>query len=113
MIMTTWKNIISETDFHNIVEASHTKPQIIFKDSVTCGISAHAKHRLNEDLEIMAEKADLNYLDLLSFRPISALIAEELDVRHQSPQIIVVKDGKATYSVTHHAIEPGKVAENI
>lgn len=111
--MTTWKNIKTESDFHDLLKASHSRPQIIFKDSVTCGISAHAKHRLNDDLDIMAEKADLNYLDLLSYRSISNLIAEELNVRHQSPQIIVVKGGSATYSVTHHAIEPGKVAENI
>jgi len=102
--MKDWKDVRTEADFHKIVEESAIKPQIIFKDSITCGISAHAKERLKDGYSLIEGKADFNYLDLLSYRPISNLIAKELMVTHQSPQIIVLKDKKVVYTSSHHAI---------
>lgn len=107
--MKNWKDIKSVEDFHEIVEKSKNRTQIIFKDSTTCGISAYAKERLDLGTAKLEEKADFNYLDLLAYRSISNLIAEELDIRHQSPQILVLRDGKLVHSVTHHSIEPDKI----
>jgi bacillithiol system protein YtxJ len=109
--MKNWLPVKSEEDFYTIVENSATKAQIIFKDSMTCGISAHAKERLKDGYSLLEGKADFNYLDLLSFRPISALIAKELMVTHQSPQIVVLKDKKVVYTASHHAINPASIAE--
>lgn len=109
--MDNWKLIKSEADIATIVEASNTKPQIIFKDSRTCGISAFAKERLQKGNEAMTSKADFNYLDLLALRSVSSFIASELNVIHQSPQIIVLKGGEVVHSVTHHSIDPKKIAK--
>lgn len=111
--MNNWIPIKSEEDFHNIVAASGQKPQIIFKDSTTCGISAHAKERLIDGYSQIAEKADFHYLDLLTFRPVSNLIAQELTVTHQSPQIIVLKDKQVAYTSSHHAINPASIAMHL
>jgi bacillithiol system protein YtxJ len=46
----------------------------------------------------------------LKYRSLSSFIASELNVIHQSPQIIVLKDGKVVHTVTHHSIEPLKIA---
>ena len=46
--MKNWKNISTEEDVNKILEASEDKPQIIFKDSISCGISAYAKERLTD-----------------------------------------------------------------
>ncbi len=108
-----WITINSEEDFYHILEDSLNKPQIIFKDSLTCGISAHAKERLKDGFDKIEGKADFHYLDLLALRPISALIAEELGVTHQSPQIIVVKDKKPVYTSSHHAIDPADIAKHL
>lgn len=111
--MDNWEQIKTNEDVLAIIEKSKTKTQIIFKDSTTCGISAYAKERIIGGNDLLVSKADFNYLDLLALRPVSAFIAEELNVIHQSPQIIVVKDGKATHSVTHHSIHPEKIAAEL
>jgi bacillithiol system protein YtxJ len=109
--MKDWITIESEADFYKIIEDSTNKPQIIFKDSITCGISAHAKERLMEGYSLLEGKADFYYLDLLSFRSISNFIAQTLLVTHQSPQIIILKDKKVIHTSSHHAISPANIAK--
>ena len=111
--MESWKKITSDEDVRAIVEKSHEAAQIIFKDSVSCGISAFAKSRIVDGYDLIDGKADFNYLDLLSYRSVSNFIAEHLGVNHQSPQIIVLKKGAVTYSVTHHAIEADAIAAEL
>jgi bacillithiol system protein YtxJ len=107
--MKNWKPITTDEDVHAILKASEEKPQIIFKDSVTCGISAFAKERLTNGSDLMTETADFNYLDLLSYRSVSNFIAQELNVIHQSPQIIVIKNKEVVFRDSHHTIEPSKI----
>ena len=107
--MKNWKKITTEEDVIAIIDASEMKPQIIFKDSTTCGISAFAKERLENGNDLLIETADFNYLDLLTYRSVSNYIAKELNVIHQSPQIIVLKDKKVIYKDSHHSIEPKKI----
>ncbi|WP_207514319.1 bacillithiol system redox-active protein YtxJ [Longitalea luteola] len=111
--MKSWKSVTEKEHFYTLLENSASKPQIIFKDSFTCGISAHAKHRLQNGFEHIADKADFHHLDLLTFRPISNLIAEELKVTHQSPQIILVKNRQVIYTSSHHAIDPAVIAKHL
>ncbi|WP_118974816.1 bacillithiol system redox-active protein YtxJ [Taibaiella koreensis] len=111
--MNTWNSITTAEDLQQIIDASAQKPQIIFKDSTTCGISAHAKHRLQDGFAQIEGKAEFHYLDLLTYRPISNLIARELGVTHQSPQIIVLKDKKVVYTSSHHAIDPATIARHL
>lgn len=99
-----WKVLETEAQLAAAIEASHEKPVVLFKHSVTCGISAGAKHRLESAWDFDKEELDFYYLDLLAFRPISNKIAEDLGVIHQSPQIIVLRNGKAIFDASHHRI---------
>ena len=108
--MKNWIPITSNEAVETIVEKSHTTAQIIFKDSVTCGISAFAKSKLVDGNELLIEKADFNYLDLLSYRSVSNYIANYLGVIHQSPQIFVIKNGEVVHTSSHHSIEPRTIA---
>ncbi|AMA50618.1 MULTISPECIES: bacillithiol system redox-active protein YtxJ [Flavobacterium] len=108
-----WNTIKTEQEVLNIVEKSNNKPQVIFKDSVTCGISAFAKERLTNGFNLIENICDFNYLDLLTYRSVSNFIAETLEVIHQSPQIIVLINGKVIYRDSHHTIEAHKIAEKI
>jgi len=110
--MKAWNEIKSEEDLYKIIENSVNRPQIIFKDSTSCGISAHAKERLDDDYSLIEGKADFNYLNLLAHRSISTLIAQKLEVTHQSPQIIVLKDKKVVYTSSHHAINAASIAKH-
>jgi bacillithiol system protein YtxJ len=111
--MNSWKSVTEKEHFYTLLENSEEKPQIIFKDSYTCGISAHAKHRLQLGFELIEGKADFHYLDLLTFRPISNLVAQELKVTHQSPQVILLKNKQVVYTSSHHAIDPAVIARHL
>jgi bacillithiol system protein YtxJ len=111
--MSNWKNIESDANFFEILENSVNRPQLIFKHSTSCGTSAHAEMKLEEGIEQLIAQADFNYLDLLRYRSISNLIAAELHVTHQSPQIILVINKQPVYTVTHNAIDVKKILNAI
>ena len=100
---TGWETLDSEAGLEAAIAKSSEKPVFLFKHSTTCGISLGAKTRL-EEWKLDPEQVSFYYLDLLTYRPISNKIAEVLSVVHQSPQVILLKDGKAVWTTTHHAI---------
>ena len=99
-----WKTLDTLEQLEDILKASEKKPIAIFKHSTRCGISSMAKTQLEENWDIDPESLDFYYLDLITYRPISNKIAELLGVMHQSPQVILIKNGKAVYQSTHHSI---------
>ena len=99
-----WKQLNQESQLDQIAKDSFQKPVVLFKHSVRCGISLMAKERLESQWDFKSDELDFYYLDLLAFRPISNKIAEQFGVIHQSPQIILLKDGKVTYNISHHQI---------
>ncbi|MBL7713048.1 MAG: bacillithiol system redox-active protein YtxJ [Chitinophagaceae bacterium] len=92
-------------------EQSHSRPVVIFKHSTRCSISMMAKGRL-ERAEA-PESVDFYYLDLLSYRPVSAKVAEVFSVHHESPQVLLIKNGECTYEETHNGISMEDLAGNI
>lgn len=97
-----WKHLILEEALETIIEASHQRPQLIFKHSTRCGISSMAKSRLEREWKL--DKVDAWYLDLLKYRPISNMIESRFKVTHESPQTILFKDGRVVYHESHSAI---------
>lgn len=108
-----WKIIGSELQLQAALDESYQKTVVLFKHSVTCGISAGAKYQLEAEWNFNIEELSFYYLDLLAFRSISNKIAADLGVTHQSPQIIVVKDGKAVADTSHHAISVASLRKMI
>ncbi len=113
MNATNWNTISTEQDVLQIIQKSSEKPQVIFKDSISCGISAFAKERLTTNHSLLDGIADFNYLDLLAHREVSNFIAKKLDVIHQSPQIIVLIDKKVIFRDSHHSIDMKKIVDKI
>lgn len=107
--MDFWHQLVSEKQIKEITEASFKRPQLIFKHSTSCGISAHAYYKLAQAASSMNESVDLHYLDLLAYRSISNKIAQDWGIRHQSPQVILLRDGKPIYNSSHNAIDPEKI----
>ena len=99
-----WKELQELKQLDQLIEDSHQKPVVIFKHSVSCGISAMAKHQLERDWDFDPADLDFYYLDLINNRAVSNQIAETLGVIHQSPQIILVHKGKEVYNTSHHMI---------
>lgn len=98
-----WLHLTKVEQLDEIEKLSAERPVVIFKHSTTCGISAAAKSRL-EAVPFNSDKGTFYYLDLLTFRPVSNAVAERFGVVHQSPQIIVIKNGTAVNNNSHHAI---------
>jgi bacillithiol system protein YtxJ len=82
-----WPSFPANADLAALIAASASQPQVIFKHSPTCGISAGAKHRLDASYEPLAAAAALYLVDVLSERPLSQAIAAAFGVHHQSPQV--------------------------
>ena len=103
---TPWLPLTESEQLQSIVQESHEHPVLIFKHSTTCPISAAAKAKVERqwpDASLPAD-ATIYYLDLLKHRPISGQIASELDVEHQSPQLLLVQDGQVRYHASHMGI---------
>jgi bacillithiol system protein YtxJ len=109
-----WHKITEENQLEEIKQISHNQPVMILKHSTTCSISATALSRLERAWKD-EESKNLKpyYLDLLKLRPISSKIAEEFGVEHESPQIIVIKDGKAIYDASHFDIRFDEIITKI
>lgn len=99
-----WIELNSMEQVEAMVEKSKTKPQLIFKHSTRCGISRMVINQFKKSYGCSAEDVDLYYLDLLAYRSISDRIAEKFQVIHQSPQLLVVKNGVVVASESHSGI---------
>jgi bacillithiol system protein YtxJ len=104
-----WKVLRDENELDEIVKQSETKPQVIFKHSTRCSISSVAKGRL-ERAQI-PPGADFYYLDLISYRDISNKVAQRFNIHHESPQVLLIKNGRCVYDESHMGINMGDIAD--
>lgn len=99
-----WNELNNISDLDQAIELSFEKPVLLFKHSTRCSISSMALNRTESGWDIPEEELAPFYLDLIAHRDISAAIADKLNVFHQSPQIILVKEGKAVLDASHNEI---------
>ena len=111
--MINWTQLDSEQALRDLVQASYETPCLILKHSTTCPISSMAKYRLEDDWKFGTEEVTPFYLDLLRNRSLSNLIAETFSVHHESPQVILVRNGESDYDSSHLDISVSEVAEQL
>jgi bacillithiol system protein YtxJ len=104
-----WIHLTDDEQLSHIITNSQARPQVIFKHSTRCSISALAFQRLKK--AEAPQDVDFYYLDILAHRPISNKIAEIFKVHHESPQIIVIKDGECIYDESHLSISMDDIIE--
>ena len=103
-LLEQWEVLDESVALEQLAEISHQKPVVIFKHSIRCGISSMVKNQLESDWDFSEKDLEFYYLDLINKRAISNAVADEFGVIHQSPQIIVLKNGKAVYDTSHHMV---------
>jgi len=108
-----WFFLTSESQLEEIERKSFNKTQVIFKHSTRCSISSISMNKFVKNYNIPPEDADLYYLDLLNYRSVSDEVGDKFQVIHQSPQVIVIKNGKSIYDASHYAIQTDKILELI
>jgi bacillithiol system protein YtxJ len=104
-----WISLSDTAQLDTLVEQSWTTPQVIFKHSTRCSISSTAKNRLDTARE--TGSIPFYYLDLITYRSLSNLVAERFEVPHESPQILVIKNGKCVYDESHLGIRMEDILE--
>lgn len=100
-----WHILGTMDQLDSIIEESKSKPVAIFKHSTRCGISRGVLKIFERSYSLSEDQLKLFYLDLLANRDISNEIAGRFQVPHESPQIIVIKDGQVVHHDSHHSIE--------
>ncbi|MEQ9466915.1 MAG: bacillithiol system redox-active protein YtxJ [Ekhidna sp.] len=98
-----WKELISAEQLNELDSASKEKPVVIFKHSTRCSISAMTLNRF-ERSDIGDLAFEPYFLDLIAHRDVSNLVAERYGVKHESPQAILIRGGKAKYDASHMGI---------
>jgi len=83
------------------LEHSFSRPVLIFKHSLTCGMSAWAYREFEALLGGEALPVDACLVHIQNARPVSSAIAERLRVRHESPQALLVVNGAAAWHASH------------
>jgi bacillithiol system protein YtxJ len=103
--MMHWNILETTQALANIIAISNEKPVLIFKHSTRCSISETALGRLERNWnDANDEKITPYYLDLIAHREISNTIASTFEVEHQSPQVLIIKNGKSIFDTSHLAI---------
>ncbi|MEO9893007.1 bacillithiol system redox-active protein YtxJ [Aurantibacter sp.] len=99
-----WIELTSLNQLDEIKEKSKAKTQLIFKHSTTCGISRMVIRTFTDTFSLTPEQADVYYLDLHKSRDISNEAGYKFQVIHQSPQLLIIKNGKAVANASHGSI---------
>lgn len=106
-----WLPLTSIEMLDEIFIRSSQKPQLIFKHSTRCSISMVVKSRLEKSDS--PENIDFYYLDLLSYRDISNQIASKFKVHHESPQVLLIKNGECVYDESQMGITMDEILEQV
>lgn len=106
-----WIPLNSLEQIKYIKKTSSIKPQVIFKHSTRCGISTMVLKQFVDQYNFSENELDLYYLDLLSYRNVSDEVGYTFQVLHESPQLLVIKNGTLVVHASHgqiNAIDLGR-----
>jgi bacillithiol system protein YtxJ len=109
--MLKWNTLTSLEQLAGLKEQSKETPIAIFKHSTRCSISSLAKMRLEESWDFDDHELIPYYLDLIAHRNISNAIADQFQVYHESPQLLLIRNGECTYDASHLDISVHELKE--
>jgi bacillithiol system protein YtxJ len=88
-----------------LISDSKQKTILVFKHSNACGISARAFREL-EKLE-----GQVNLLEVQAVPDLSREVESLTGVRHETPQVILLRDGKAVWNASHFDVTVALVSQ--
>ena len=104
------KSLSDVEELERALAASDERPLLLFKHSFTCGVSAEALDELVGHLNDHKGDADYAIVNVQTHREVSNAVTRKLGVRHETPQALIIKEGRAVWSASHfrvtaHAVE--------
>lgn len=105
-----WIDLTDLGQLNQIIQDSAEKPVVVFKHSTRCSVSRMALKQFENEFDL-ADQVDTYFLDLISYRDVSNEIASRFQVIHQSPQLVLIKEGKSVYDASHSDIDASELKE--
>lgn len=102
-----WISLSSEHQLEEIIQKSFEKQIfgiLLFKHSTRCSLSSMALNRLERNWKFSGDVFPVYLLDLIKYPAVSAKIMNLFNVQHQSPQVLIIKNGKSIYNASHSDI---------
>jgi bacillithiol system protein YtxJ len=93
-----------------VIDRSHERPVVIFKHSPLCGTSAQAY----DELQLLIEdghEAELYLVDVLRHRAASQAVSARFGIRHESPQVLVLREGQVGWHGSHYRVTADAIRE--
>lgn len=111
--MLNWIPLKELSQISILMDQSYQVPCLIFKHSTRCSLSSLVKFRLENKWDFSQEEIVAYYLDILSSRQLSNEVAEKFSVQHESPQILLIKNGQCYFEASHLEIAVGEIRSNL
>ena len=110
-----FRDLTDLSQIDEIEKLSHTSKDgvLIFKHSTRCAISSMALNRFERGWDLGDKRLPVYYLDLIRYRAVSDLVSEKFGVVHESPQILLIRNGECTYHASHNEISPTRLVEEV
>jgi bacillithiol system protein YtxJ len=103
----------SLADWENLIEKSKAEPVVIFKHSNTCPVSITALKRLLGAVHAGVLFKPVYLVVVQENREISDHIEQDLNIKHESPQVIIMSHGHGKYNASHGSINPEEVIREL
>ena len=100
-----FKRVTDTEELDALIESSNGRPLVIFKHSLTCPISAAAYDQMAE------VEGEVALVEVQRARELSRAIEDRLGVAHESPQVIVFRNGKAVWNASHFDVNATSVSQ--
>jgi bacillithiol system protein YtxJ len=105
-----FRDLLTPADADLALRDSGTRTVVVYKHSPICDLSERALDEMNEFLRITDPEQDVRIVDVLAARPASRQLESATGIRHESPQVLVLKNGAVTWSASHRRITASAVS---
>ena len=110
MLPTSLRTLSTVDELESALVHSSERPLVIFKHSPTCGISAQAFESISEWLAGPMLSIDFVVVPVQASRAVSTALAQRFAIRHESPQAMVIIDGRVVWHGSHYRATAGSIA---
>src|SRR3954471_11860373 len=102
--MTPLMPLVDVPSLDAAIAESRERPVLLFKHSRYCGVSCEALDELQSHIDGAAGDVAYRVIPVQTHRPVSDAIAQRLGLRHETPQAILLRDGKVVWNASHFRI---------
>lgn len=112
--MSKWLSLMNAAQLEDIDQQSREGPGVaIYKHSSRCFVSSMARRRLEQHWDELPAGMPVYFLDILSHREVSREVARHYNVRHESPQLLLIRAGQCIRHVSHEGVDPAALVEEV